>query len=186
MRALWFVILALALTHSPATLEAAELAGATLDDATEVGGETLVLNGLGLRKKFGFKVYVGGLYLGSKMADGDEVMSADGPRRMVMHFLRGVSDKQLCGGWDDGLEGNSPEASAAVKKDFETLCGFMEDVKKGDLLAFTYRPGTGTEVEVKGMSKGTVEGKAFADALLACWLGPKPPSDDFKNGLLGN
>jgi hypothetical protein len=44
----------------------------------------------------------------------------------------------------------------------------------------------GTEVELNGASKGTVEGKEFADALLACWLGPKPPSEDFKAGLLGN
>jgi len=46
---------------SPCTL-AAELAGATLPDTLAVGG-TLKLNGLGLRKKAVFKVYVGGLYL---------------------------------------------------------------------------------------------------------------------------
>jgi hypothetical protein len=28
-------------------------------------------------------------------------------------------------------------------------------------------------------------GKAFADALLAVWLGPKPPSEELKAGLLG-
>lgn len=186
MRAVWFLLLALILSSSPATLDGAELAGATLDDETEVGGQALVLNGLGLRKKIGFKVYVGGLYLGSKLSDAGEVMSADAPRRMVMHFLRGVSEKQLCGGWDDGLQGNSPGAPDAVKEDFETLCGYMEDVKKGDRLVFSYRPGHGTEVEVKGASKGILEGKAFADALLACWLGPEPPSDDFRDGLLGN
>jgi len=47
---------------SPCTL-AAEPAGATLPDPLAVGGKTLKLNGLGLRKKAVFKVYVGGLYL---------------------------------------------------------------------------------------------------------------------------
>jgi len=47
---------------SPCTL-AAELAGAALPDTLAVGGKTLKLNGLGLRKKAVFKVYVGGLNL---------------------------------------------------------------------------------------------------------------------------
>ncbi|MDH3524762.1 MAG: chalcone isomerase family protein [Acidobacteriota bacterium] len=46
-------------------------------------------------------------------------------------------------------------------------------------------PAEGTTIEVKGSVKGTIEGKAFADALFACWLGPKPPSPGLKEGLLG-
>jgi len=42
---------------------AGELAGATLPDTLKAGEKTLKLNGLGLRKKAVFKVYVGGLYL---------------------------------------------------------------------------------------------------------------------------
>ena len=45
-------------------LHAASLAGVTLPDTAQVAGTTLVLNGLGLRKKFVVKVYVAGLYLG--------------------------------------------------------------------------------------------------------------------------
>ena len=42
---------------------AGTLAGVTLPDTAQVAGKDLVLNGLGLRKKFVIKVYVGGLYL---------------------------------------------------------------------------------------------------------------------------
>ncbi|MGQ9496536.1 MAG: chalcone isomerase family protein [Thermoanaerobaculaceae bacterium] len=49
----------------------------------------------------------------------------------------------------------------------------------------TYIPGRGTTVTFGGKEVGTIEGKAFADALLAVWLGPKPPSADLKAGLLG-
>src|SRR5262249_60989392 len=48
---------------------AAELAGATLPDTLKAGEKTLKLNGLGLRKKAVFKVYVGGLYLESPSKD---------------------------------------------------------------------------------------------------------------------
>ena len=49
-----------------APAQAAELGGVELADTATVGDQTLVLNGLGLRKKAIFKVYVGGLYLPKK------------------------------------------------------------------------------------------------------------------------
>lgn len=166
-------------------LTAAELSGVSMDDTVMAGDERLMLNGLGLRKKAIFKVYVGGLYLTAKQSAAEKILAADTTRRVVMKFVRKVSAEQLAGGWDDGLAGNTPEASTEVKKSFDQLNAWMEDVGSGDQLEFTYKPGTGTEVKVKGKSKGTLEGKAFADALFACWLGPKPPSAGFKDGLLG-
>ena len=47
-------------------VHAATLAGVTLSDNAQVAGKTLVLNGLGVRKKFVVKVYVVGLYLEQK------------------------------------------------------------------------------------------------------------------------
>ncbi len=167
------------------SLPAAELAGVTLEDSVQAAGQDWALNGLGLRKKAIFKVYVAGLYLPEKNADAEAILAADAPRRMVMQFTRGVSANQLCDGWNDGLKGNTPEASDAVKKDFETLCGYMDGVKSDEQVVFTYLPESGTEVAVKGTVKGTIEGKAFADALFACWLGPKPPGESFKEGILG-
>jgi hypothetical protein len=47
-------------------------------------------------------------------------------------------------------------------------------------------PGSGTTVEVNGKMKGTLPGKATADAILATWIGPDPaPGQDFKNAVLG-
>ena len=45
---------------------AGTLAGVTLPDKADVDGKSLVLNGMGLRKKLVIKVYVGGLYLPQK------------------------------------------------------------------------------------------------------------------------
>ncbi len=41
---------------------ALEVAGVQLAHAVSLGGESLQLNGYGIRKKFFFKIYVGSLY----------------------------------------------------------------------------------------------------------------------------
>ena len=162
-----------------------ELVGVSMPDSTEVGGQDLVLNGMGLRKKSIVKVYVAGLYLPDKSSDANAILSTDSARRLAMDFRYGVSAKKLCGGWDEGLENNTPNAAAALKTKFATLCEYMEDVEKGDTMVYTYVPGKGTEVSVKDTVKGSIAGKDFADALWACWIGPEPPSAAFKKGLLG-
>jgi hypothetical protein len=169
-----------------APVAAGTLAGVTLPDSVQVDGHTLVLNGLGLRKKFVVKVYVAGLYLPAKTRDAAQVLGGDVPRRGVLRFLYGVSKEQMCEAWDEGLAANTPGAPAEVEAGFERLCSLMADVEKGDEIAFTYLPGRGTEISVRRQSQGTIAGKAFAEALFACWLGPKPgPGEDFKQALLG-
>jgi hypothetical protein len=170
----------------PTLASAATLADVSLDDKITVNGQTLVLNGLGLRKKFFIKVYVGGLYLPAKMSNPATILPADTPRRMVMAFLYSVSKVQMCDAWQEGLDANSPSASAEVKAGFQTLCSWMEPIPKGNRLVLTYVPGTGTTVEVNGKSKGTLPGKATEDAIVSTWIGPKPAmGDDFKNAVLG-
>lgn len=167
-------------------LAAGTLAGVDLADMLDVDGQQLVLNGMALRKKVVFKVYVAGLYLPAKEGDGAKVLAADEPRCTVMHFLRGVSANQVNEAWYEGLTANTPGHSPQLKKQFDELAALMEPLKSGDRLVFTYRPGTGTEVRVKNKAKGTLAGKEFADALFACWIGPKPgPGEKFKAGLLG-
>ncbi|HSQ34360.1 MAG TPA: chalcone isomerase family protein [Candidatus Binatia bacterium] len=165
---------------------AGSLAGVTLPDTLQLDEQTLVLNGLALRKKVVFKVYVAGLYLPAKEQNGEKILAADGARCTVMHFLRSVSAGQVNEAWYDGLQANTPNHSAQLKQQFDQLAGLMEDLKDGEKLVFTYKPGIGTEVKVKGKVKGTLGDKAFADALFACWIGKKPgPGEKFKNGLLG-
>jgi hypothetical protein len=165
---------------------AATLADVTLPDRADAGGQSLVLDGLALRKKLFIKVYVGGLYLPAKEHSADRVLAGDTPRRMLFHFLYSVSANQMCDAWEDGLKDNTPQAGAEVKAAFHTLCGYMEDIPKGHEMALTYVPGQGTRVEVNGKVKGTIPGKPAADAILATWIGPDPgPGEDFKQAVLG-
>ncbi len=175
----------LALVPAPPAA-AATLADVTMPDRVDAGGQALVLDGLGLRKKFFVKVYVGALYLPAKERSPAKVMAADAPRRMAFHFLYGVSAQQMCDAWKEGLADNTPAAGAEVKAGFTALCGYMEEIPKGNEMALTYVPGQGTRVEVNGKAKGTIPGKATADAILATWIGPHPgPGEDFKQAVLG-
>ena len=190
MRKALFVMAAVlclgALVTPAAPAGAATLAGVTLPDKAEVGGQPLVLNGLGLRKKFFIKVYVGGLYLTAKEHDPARILAADTPRRMTLHFLYSVKAEQMCDAWNEGLADNTPKAPAEVQQGFKTLCSWMEAIPDGHELVLTYLPGQGTTVEVNGKAKGTLPGKPTADAILSTWIGSKPgPGEDFKKAVLG-
>jgi hypothetical protein len=163
-----------------------KVANVTMPTTVKVGDYPLVLNGMALRKKYMFKVYVASLYLSAKSNNADEILAADAVRYMVMSFVRSVDKGKLCEAWEEGLEKNSPAADQKLKDDFKQLCDWMEDIKSGEQMVFTYLPGSGTSVGVRGAEKGTIAGKEFADALFRCWIGPKPaPGEGFKKDLLG-
>jgi hypothetical protein len=179
-------VFAAALTFAAVTAGAATLAGVNIADTTDVAGTKLVLNGAGLRKKFVVKVYTGALYLPAKSNNAAAILAADQPRKMVMHFVYDVDKAKMAEAWTEGLAANTPNASAEVKKNFATLSSWMEDVKEGQEIVMAYAPNTGTTVTVAGKAKGTLAGKATADAILATWIGAKPgPGDDFKKAVLG-
>ncbi|HEX8251548.1 MAG TPA: chalcone isomerase family protein [Thermoanaerobaculia bacterium] len=179
------MILVAALTLAAVNMDAATVAGVKIEDQATVNNQNLVLNGAGLRKKLMFKVYTGALYLPSKQTNAASIIAADAPRRMVMHFLMDVDKGKIAEAWTDGLKDNTPNASPEVKTGFNTLASWMQDMKEGQRISMTYVPGIGTTVEVAGKSKGTIGGKAFADAILNTWIGPKPgPGADFKKAIL--
>ena len=186
-RATLFVLAAAALAAAiPARPAAAkELAGVTMPETLSVGDKTLKLNGLGLRKKAFFKVYVGGLYLEAPSTDASAILASDQAKAVRMTFLRDVSKSQLKDAFIEGFENNAREKAAAQKAAIEKLYGMIPDVKETQTLSFSYLPGKGTTVSYGDKALGVIEGKEFAEALFALWLGPKPPSEDLKKGMLG-
>jgi hypothetical protein len=164
---------------------AGSLAGVTMPDSVTVNGTDLVLNGMGLRKKAIFKVYVGALYLPAKSGDADAVIKLDEPKRMVMHFVRSVGKDKITEGWREGFANNSPASLETLQQRLDEFAALWQDMADGDEAAMTYVPGTGLKLEIRGKELGLIQGKDFADAVMACWLGPHPPSEDLKTGILG-
>ena len=179
------MLLTLAVFALASLSHAGTLNGVTLTDTVQVGTTTLVLNGMGLRTKYAFKVYVAGLYIPQKSAESSAILKPDVPRRIVMHFVRDVSKNQLTDGFTESFENNTPEAAKTLKPDIDRFFAVLDAVKGGEELTFTYVPGTGTSIAIAGTEKLTIAGPAFAEMLFSVWLGPKPPNASLKKGILG-
>jgi hypothetical protein len=163
---------------------AAEMAGATLPDSLSAGDKTLKLNGLGLRKKAMFKVYVCGLYLESASKDAAAILAAEQAKAIRMHFLRDLTKAQLVEAFQEGFEANAKD-KAGQKAAFDKMLALIPDAKQGETLTFTYVPGKGTALRLGDRDLGAFAGKGFADAVFSIWLGAKPPTEELKKGMLG-
>jgi hypothetical protein len=77
----------------PLSAPAMERDGVTYPDQITVDGTRLTLNGLGTREATMFKVnvYVAALYLENPSHSGDAICASDETRRLVLHFVRGLS-----------------------------------------------------------------------------------------------
>ncbi|HEX7253254.1 MAG TPA: chalcone isomerase family protein [Thermoanaerobaculia bacterium] len=178
-------LLAVGLSLIATVAYAAEVAGVKLPDSIEAGGKTLKFNGAGLRKKVVFKVYVAGLYLENPTKDAAAVLSSDQIKSMRLHILRTLDAGKITEAITEGFERNSKAQMGALKARLDRFNSMFPDVVEGDEIVMSYLPGKGTVVTAKGAEKGTIEGKDFADALFAVWLGSNPVQEDLKKALLG-
>lgn len=156
-------------------------------DIVKVGGSDLALNGLGIRKAtlLRIKVYVAGLYLPQKSSDAAAILAAKARWQLVLHFVRDVDAGDIRDAFHEGFQKAAGAQLPVLEKRIAALNAQIVDFKSGHTLTFTRDPATGVTVDVNGAGGSTLEGADFADALLAIWLGAKPPNDDLKTGLLG-
>jgi hypothetical protein len=168
---------------------AAELAGVFVDDEIKTStGETLVLNGIGLREKFWVDVYVGALFLTSKSTDVAEILSQPGPWRVQLDFVyKEVDQKKLIKAWREGFEKNQSAATlqqlqARIEQFYQY---FDSGVVAKEQYAFDYLPQQGVRVTRNRKELGVIPGEDFKNALLEIWLGNHPADKKLKKGMLG-
>jgi len=165
-------------------LNAAEIEGVRFSDIYVVDNAKLRISGVGLLRYWGFKAYVGALYL-EEGATANDVMS-DTAKRIELEYFRSIKGK------DFGPATNKSIAKNVDSKTFDRLRPQIEyhnslyqDVQPGDRYSLTYVPGRGTELALNGEPKGIIEGAEFAAAVFSIWLGPNPINESFKKQLLG-
>ncbi|UCH39427.1 MAG: chalcone isomerase family protein [Gammaproteobacteria bacterium] len=168
---------------------AAELSGVFVEDEIKTGdGQTLVLNGIGLREKLWVDVYVGALYLPNRSSDVAEILSRPGPWRVQLDFVyKEVDRDKLIEAWREGFEKN--QNSETLKKLQARIDQFYQyfdsSVVAKEQYAFDYRPDQGVRVSRNGKPLGTIPGEDFKNALLEIWLGNHPADKSLKKGMLG-
>lgn len=164
---------------------AGELSGVKVPDTVQVDGKELKLNGMGLRQKFVFKVYVTSLYLEHPSKDAAAVLASDEVRKIELKMLRDLDRKTIVEAFNVNFEDNAGAKFPALKERLEKFTAVIPDVKEGQNLNIIYVPGKGTRVDGAGAASYTAEGKDFADALFSVWLGASPVEERLKQGLLG-
>jgi len=167
-----------------------ELEGQKFEPTVQVGGQTLTLNGVGLRKRAIFKVYLNGLYVPQKSTDAATLINEKGARRASLRMLRDVDADSFVSAFTDGLKNNLSEAQlAALKPQIDAFTATMKSVgeaKKGDVINFDYAPDGGTRITVNGQPRGNpIPGHDFYAAVMRIWLGDKPVDEGLKKGMLG-
>lgn len=186
MRPFTFIAILLAMLAT-AGATAADIGGVRIEDKATVGGQELVLNGGGVRKRVVFNIYVATLYLPQKAADLASVL-AKAPRRIRLDLLRTLSAETFIDALNEGLEANnSPAEMAAIKSAAGQLASIMKtfgQVKEKDVVTLDFHDGS-THVGLNGEVKGAIAGDAFNQALTRIWLGDRPVQADLKKALLG-
>lgn len=165
----------LAICFTAGILHAGELAGVTLDDTMGIGDKTVTLAGMGIRVKtfLKVKVYLAGLYMENPSKNAGDIIGSDQAKAMVMSFLyKEVEGEKLQESWRAGFDANTPSAGPDLKKRMERFVSlFSASAIKGDTYIFSYEPGKGTTITLKGEDRATIPGADFASALMAIWFG---------------
>src|SRR6185437_11421915 len=95
---------------SASTTAARECDGVSFPGQIQAHGETLTLNGLGLRKAtiFGIKVYVGALYVAHPTSDAAAILTSRDPVQIELRFVFHATAGQLRSAWQEGFEKSAP------------------------------------------------------------------------------
>jgi hypothetical protein len=164
-----------------------EVAGVNLPNTESYQGQTLILNGAGVREKLWIDLYAGGLYLSKKSSDAAAIVSANEPMSIKLHIVSKLitSEKMMDAvneGFKNSTGGNTKALASKIEK-FQSF--FMEEIKKNDVFDIVYMPAQGVVVYKNNKELGVIEGMDFKKALFGIWLSNRPADDDLKEAMLG-
>lgn len=165
------------------------IAGIGIAEQSVVAGTKLSLNGAGLRRYFGLKVYVAALYLPEPRRTAAAILETEQPRRLQLTLLREISAEQNLDAIMAGLvDNNSAAELQALQAEIGTCQAMLrglDQLPAGSLILLDYQPASGTRIVVGDRLLGLIPGERFNRALLRIWLGEVPIQASLKRALLG-
>lgn len=155
-------------------------------ESLEESSQKLVLNGTGLREATIFKVdvYEAGLYLTSKSQDPNAILQSSDPKVLKLFFKRDVSVSDIREAWKEGFQKNCQPLCEKANPDLNKLNSWMKDLKEGDQIQMTFLK-SGLELQIGDEPTQSLTSSEISKIMLSIWLGPKPPNESLKTGLLG-
>lgn len=178
----------LAALASPAAT-AAEVAGVELDDAIELGGVRLQLNGAGERTLYVVRTYVAALYVTRPSSQAQALLRQPGPRRLSLTMLAALSADWIVERITAAMRANAgDEAFARLQPRLARLVEpfvALERLRKGDRIDID-AVGGAIRVSVGGRALGVeMPGDDLFDALLRAFIGERPIDAALGRALLG-
>jgi hypothetical protein len=172
---------------------AADIEGVRIDEKiTAPGGQSLILNGAGVRTKLAvMKLYVGALYLPAKKGDAEEIIKDASAKRISMHVLADeLTAKDLTASLNNAVAANHIPAEIALiegrLRDLNRMMSSVGVLKKGATVVLDYNPATGTRISINGEEKLVIKGEDFFQAMLRIWIGKKPVDGGLRRLMLGD
>lgn len=166
-----------------------KIAGVTFPGEKVVAGKTLTLNGVALRKKFGFvKVFAGGFYLENPSSDPTAIINSEQVKQFVLHYLTSrATAKKLQNGFIEAIEdANPPALVKAQQANIKKYASWLDaDMAPGKISVTTYVPGKGLTCVYQGIEKGTITDKDFIKMYFTYNFGEKADSK-LRKGYSGN
>lgn len=165
-----------------------EVGGVELPSTLQVDGQSLKLNGAGIREKWFLDIYVGSLYLTNKTPNADKVIQANEAMAIRIDMVSGLitSEKMETAtreGFEKSTNGNQSKYTSEIDAFINVFT--KEEIAEGDRYDIIYNPKTGTQVKKNGKLAATIEGYEFKKALWGIWFCDDPADEDLKEGMLG-
>jgi hypothetical protein len=160
-------------------------------DRMKLGGQELVLNGVGFRAVLVYKGYAAALWLPQRATTAAQVQAVPGPKRLQMRMLVDVPAPEFSRAFLKGVRRNTPAAELPALTErmarFDAQILALQTVKKGDVVDLDYLPDAGgLTMRVNGRARGEpIAGDEFYAALLRVFIGQKVSDDELRAGLLG-
>ncbi|WOT06209.1 chalcone isomerase family protein [Shewanella youngdeokensis] len=170
----------------PSTIQAKDVAGVMLEDSLTLNQQTLVLNGAGVRSKFFLDLYVGSLYVPTRLDNTAAVIAADNVA-VKLNITSGMitAEKMINAineGFDDATDGNT----AAIQTQIDQFMAlFSDEIIDGDQFTLLASKAAGVTAFKNGVAQATISGEDFRQALLNIWLGEEPAQKSLKKAMLG-
>ncbi len=174
----------LMLILSAGSVYALEVNGVTLDPQVEVQGQSLALNGYGIRTKFFFDIYIGSLYSAHPLTRYEQALEDPSAKLIRMDFLyRKVDREKIVEAFAEGIRNNSPRiAESDEVRRF--LSWFTRDFVRGDQVDLILRADGTVRATQNGVLLGEMTSADLARGVLGIYLGNTPADQRLKDGML--
>lgn len=177
------------LTFTFSSAHAVEIQGVSVPPRAQVGGETLQLNGAGLRTftllMVPIKIYVASFYTPMAIRTASSAMNAVGPMQFDFTFLRAVGQSDVTKAWTSQFAQSVSYTYPGYQKDRDAFIAMFGPLQSMGMEQ-VQMVGTNTLVYDSGILKGSIPGRDFQKSFLSLWFGSNPVATELQSALLGN